>query len=105
LRLPISLLPRVTLPLMPLVRFTVNLQRHTLCPLCKVGGNTVAEALRTVFADYPQLQGYIVDEHGSLRRHMTIFVDSQQISDRQGLSDPVQETSEIFVAQALSGGS
>lgn len=90
---------------MALVRFTVNLQRHTLCPPREVAGATVAEALGAVFTEHPQLRGYVVDEHGSLRRHMAVFVDGRQISDRVGLSDPVQSTSEIFVAQALSGGS
>ena len=35
---------------------------------------------------------------------MLIFVDGVQIRDRVGLSDPVSETSEIYVMQALSGG-
>jgi molybdopterin converting factor small subunit len=90
---------------MPLVRFTANLQRHILCPSREVDGTTVAEALRSVFVDCPRLRGYIVDEHDALRRHMMVFVDGRQISDREGLSDPVQATSEIFIAQALSGGS
>lgn len=89
---------------MPLVRFTVNLQRHTLCPPCEVLGDTVAEALGAVFTEHPKLRGYIVDEHGALRQHMAVFVDGQQISDRRGLSDAVVPTSEIYVAQALSGG-
>lgn len=95
---------RVTLSLMPLVRFTANLQRHTLCPPREVPGATVAEALGAIFTEYPQLQGYIIDEHGSLRHHMVVFVDGQQIRDRGRLSDPVQPSSEIFVFQALSGG-
>jgi len=89
---------------MPLVRFTVNLQRHTLCPSQEVSGTTVAEALGAVFTEYPQLRGYIIDEHGALRHHMAVFVDGQQISDRRRLADAVSETSEIYVAQALSGG-
>jgi hypothetical protein len=50
------------------------------------------------------LRGYVVDEHDALRPHMAVFVDGRQISDRRGLSDAVDMTSEIYVAQALSGG-
>jgi hypothetical protein len=89
---------------MPLVRFTVNLQRHTTCPSCEVSGATVAEAFRVVFTEHPQLRGYVLDEHGALRHHMAVFVDGRQISDRCGLSDTVGAASEIYVAQALSGG-
>jgi hypothetical protein len=33
-----------------------------------------------------------------------VFVDGQQIRDRQNLTDRVQPDAEIYVAQALSGG-
>jgi hypothetical protein len=35
---------------------------------------------------------------------MLVFVDGQQIGDRDRLSDAVRPTSEIYVMQALSGG-
>jgi sulfur-carrier protein len=65
----------------------------------------VREVLEGVFADNPRLRGYIVDERGALRRHMIVFVDGRQISDRERLSDRVGPRSEIYVMQALSGGS
>ena len=57
-----------------------------------------------MFVEYPRLRGYVVDERGSLRKHMTVFVDGSQITDRIKLGDTVQSTSEIYVMQALSGG-
>jgi hypothetical protein len=87
------------------VAFTPNLQRHVECPRRDAPGSTVREVLEGVFADNPRLRGYIVDEHGALRRHMTVFVDGRQISDRERLSDRVGPKSEIYVMQALSGGS
>ena len=44
------------------------------------------------------------DDQGALRKHVTIFMNSEMIRDRKGLSDPVRENSDIYVAQALSGG-
>jgi sulfur-carrier protein len=89
---------------MPQVTFTPNLQRHLDCPPRAVAGDTVAAALQAVFADHPALRGYVLDDQGQLRRHVTIFVDGQMIYDRARLTDPVRANSEVFVVQALSGG-
>jgi molybdopterin synthase sulfur carrier subunit len=89
---------------MPRVAFTRNLQRHVACPPCAVAGATVGESLEAAFALYPKLRGYVLDEHGSLRFHMAVYVDGVPVSDRRGLSDSVPEAGEIFVMQALSGG-
>jgi hypothetical protein len=84
--------------------FTQNLQRHVPCPPTSAPGHTVREILDHVFADNPRLRGYVVDERGSLRKHMSIFVDGELITDRRTLSDSVETDSEIYVMQALSGG-
>ena len=89
---------------MPQVAFTPNLKRHLACPPSEVAGATVREALDAVFADNPRLRGYVLDEHGALRKHMAIFVDGAPLLDRRGLGDGVGPESEIFVMQALSGG-
>lgn len=86
------------------VVFTANLQRHVPCPPVTVAATTVHEALAHVFADNPRLRGYVVDERGSLRKHMTVFVDGELIKDRAHLSDPVGADAEVYVMQALSGG-
>ncbi len=89
---------------MATVSFTPNLERHVECPPKTVDGATVREVLDRVFADNPRLRGYVVDEQGALRYHMLVFVDGEQIADREKLSDPVRATSELYVMQSLSGG-
>ncbi len=89
---------------MPRVVFTQNLKRHIDCPETVVGGKTVREALENVFVDHQQLRGYVLDDQGSLRQHMVIFLDGKPVKDRRLLSDPVESETEIFVMQALSGG-
>lgn len=89
---------------MPRVHFTKNLQRHVPCPPVDVDGATVHEALMNVFRQNPRLEGYVVDERGALRKHMTVFIDGAQVKDRQFLSDTSLPSSEIYVMQALSGG-
>jgi molybdopterin synthase sulfur carrier subunit len=86
------------------VAFTPNLQRHVECAPEQVDGATVRAVLEQVFAANPKLRGYVLDDQGALRRHMMIFVDGQQIADRDGLSDSVRAGAEVYVMQALSGG-
>lgn len=89
---------------MPTVHFTSILKRHIACPEVQVEGETVAEALAAVFAENPQLEGYVVDDQGALRKHVNIFLDGSRILDRKKLTDPVLPTAQIHVLQALSGG-
>lgn len=84
--------------------FTPNLQRHVACPPVDVRGATVREALDAAFASNPAARGYVLDEAGSLRRHVVVFVDGVQVRDRASLSDLVEPDAEVYVMQALSGG-
>lgn len=86
------------------VVFTANLQRHVQSPPGRTGGATVREALEEIFARSPLLRTYVLDDQGRVRKHMSVFVDGQQICDRETLADPVGPDSEIYVLQALSGG-
>ena len=86
------------------VIFTPNIQRHVVCPDAEAAGRTVREVLENVFAQNPQARAYVLDDQSGLRRHMTIFVDGQMIRDRARLADGVNESSTIYVFQALSGG-
>ena len=89
---------------MPRVVFTSNLQRHVNCPETRVAPGTVQSALAQVFAAQPQARGYVLDEQGHLRKHVVVFVDGRRVRDRERLTDPVGETSEVYVLQALTGG-
>lgn len=86
------------------VVFTPNLQRHVACPTADVPGGTLRTVLDAVFAANPPVRGYVLDEHGALRKHMIVFVDGEQVRDRIALSDPVPAGGEVYVMQALSGG-
>jgi hypothetical protein len=89
---------------MPKVVFTPNVQRHVLCPEATASGHTVREVLDGIFAENPPARSYVLDDQSGLRKHITIFVDGRMIRDRARLSDPVAETSIVYVFQALSGG-
>ena len=66
-----------------------------------VEGATAAEALRALESRCPQLRGWILDERGRLRPHVSLFVgDSRAAPDR-----PLNGDDELWVVQAISGGS
>lgn len=67
----------------------------------EVAGRTVAEALESLFGAVPGLRNHIVDETGSVRPHVSVFVDGVQAD----LDTQVAEGSEIRVLHAVSGGS
>ncbi len=67
-------------------------------------GNTVGGVLQQAFAKYPSLRSYVLDDHGIVRHHVAIFVDGISIRNKALLQAPVQEHSEIYIMQALSGG-
>lgn len=89
---------------MPKVVFTPNIQRHVACPEAVAPGSSVREVLDNVFLENPQARGYVLDDQGALRKHMTIFLDGKLIRDRAKLSEAVSSDSTIYVFQALSGG-
>ena len=89
---------------MPQITFTPNLARLVDAPRAQVGGHLLRQALGEYFASHPRVRGYVLDDQGGVRRHVAIFVDNALIKDRAGLSDPVRENSDVFIAQALSGG-
>jgi hypothetical protein len=86
------------------VVFTANLQRHIACPPVEVSASSVREALERVFEGNTALRSYVLDDQGRVRKHMSVFVDGEQVGDRSGLTDPIRADSEIYVMQALSGG-
>ena len=84
--------------------FAASIQRHIATPEREIDARSLGEALEAVFAAQPRLRGYIVDDQGSLRRHLAVFVDGRPVRDRQHLSDALGEESRDYVIQALSGG-
>ena len=89
--------------------FTKNLQIHIEqpamdFPLPNESQTTVGEILRKVFSENPRLAHYCVDDQGTPRNHIAIFVGGRPVKDRNLLSDIVQNDDEIYVMQALSGG-
>jgi molybdopterin converting factor small subunit len=65
-----------------------------------VAGDTVVELLRELEAANPAMGGWILDERGRIRRHISVFVNGEL-----GESDTaVGEDDRVDVLPAISGG-
>jgi hypothetical protein len=65
-----------------------------------VEGGTARAALRALEACHPPLRGWIVDEQGSLRRHVKLFHGGRSVP----LEAPLGPHDELHVVAAFSGG-
>jgi sulfur-carrier protein len=70
----------------------------------EVPSGTLREALDALFAREPQLRGYVLDERGAVRHHVSLFLDGAPVYDRIELQIPMTAQSELYIMQALSGG-
>lgn len=87
------------------VKFTPNLKRfYPKLKAAEFKAETVAELLEKINAQHVGIKDYIVDEQGSLRKHVNIFIGNEMVRDKQALSDKLTDQDEVYILQALSGG-
>lgn len=85
------------------VHFTTHLKHVAPPDPVEAAGATVAAVLEDVFARYPAVRGYVLDDQDRVRLHIAVFVDGTHVR-RNILATPVTPSSEVYVLQALSGG-
>lgn len=90
---------------MAIIKFTYALKRFypTLDDI-EVEAKNVNEVLAKIDTKYSGIKNYLVDDRGALRKHVNIFVDGELILDREKMTDTLNNKSEVFIMQALSGG-
>lgn len=69
-----------------------------------VNATTVRDALSDLFAVYPTLRGYVLDERGNVRHHVVVYVGGDAVRDKADLTQAIPADAEVHVFQALSGG-
>ena len=78
----------------PLSQRTGGTGRH------EVPGATVGEVLRGLEQRYPTVTGWILDEQGRVRPHVSVFVNGE----RMGENTPVAPADVLQVLPSISGG-
>jgi len=90
---------------MATVQFTRHLNRYfPELAETELEAPTVAALIARLDQQHPGLAGYLVDEHGSLRHHVNVFIDGEMVRDRLRLTDTLTPAATVYVMQALSGG-
>ena len=86
---------------MPRAILTGSVQQHAGgLGVVTVDGDTAAEMIRALEVSHPALRGWIVDEQGSLRRHVKLFHGGVAVS----LDAPIGPNDELHIVAAISGG-
>jgi sulfur-carrier protein len=86
------------------IHFTSHLRNLVTDGPLSAEGATVGEALTNVLAAKPHVRGYVLDDHGALRKHVCIFVDGVRLAHEGALARRIGSDSKLYVMQALSGG-
>ena len=93
---------------MACVEFTRHLHRFfpaiAKSPGLQIDATTIADLIAALEARFPGLSSYLINDDGSLRKHVVVFVDAKPIADRTQLTDKIEPESKVMIMQALSGG-
>lgn len=92
---------------MPTVEMTSHLYRFFPALESRkivVPAGSVASVLREIDKITPGFSDYVLDERGTLRRHVKISVNDAVVIDKKTLSDHVPEDATVYIFQALTGG-
>lgn len=63
-------------------------------------GATVHELLRGLECEYPDIDGWILDERGLIRRHINVFVNGERGREHTAVADEDR----VEVLPAITGG-
>ena len=63
-------------------------------------GDSLGEVLGELEGGYPQLTGWVLDEQGTIRRHVNVFLNGERVR-----SDAACRRRRVQVLPAISGGS
>ncbi|MEO9223687.1 MAG: ubiquitin-like small modifier protein 1 [Acidimicrobiales bacterium] len=69
-----------------------------------IEGATVADVLANLDAQHPGFSNRLLDDNGTLRRFVNVFVADDDVRFLQGLDTPVPEGEVVAIIPAVAGG-
>jgi molybdopterin synthase sulfur carrier subunit len=70
----------------------------------KADGSTLAEVLDSLDGSYPGIRGRILDEQGSIRRFVNVYVGNDDVRFLEALDTSTPEGAQVSVIPAVAGG-
>ena len=91
----------------PVITFHVHGQLRTYCAGASeipIAAHTVREALEVLERTQSRLYRNVCDETGAVRRHLNVFVNSDNVRDLDGVDTPTKPGDVVTILPAVSGG-
>ena len=70
-----------------------------------VNGGNVEQILEELFSAHPDIKGHLVEDDGSLRNFVNIFIEGEDIRQRGGMNAEVPDGSDVRIIPSIAGGS
>jgi molybdopterin converting factor small subunit len=71
----------------------------------EASGDTISAVIEDLERNHPGIKERILDESGSLRRFVNVYVGDEDVRFLQGIDSPVDEGGSISIIPAVAGGS
>jgi len=70
----------------------------------QVEAGTVRDLITALDRDYPGIEARLLDEHGTLRRFVNLFVADEDVRFLQGLDTNLPTATTVSIVPAVAGG-
>jgi molybdopterin converting factor small subunit len=65
-----------------------------------IDGSSVGEILLELERQHPRIEGWVLDEHGRVRRHVNVFVNGEHVREDAAVASDAT----VHVLPSISGG-
>jgi molybdopterin converting factor small subunit len=90
---------------MPTLRVPTPLRAYTAGQSeLALQGQTVAELMDDLLLQYPALKPHLVNDQGSLRPFVNLFLGEENVKDLQGLQTPLKTDDRVLLIPSIAGG-
>ena len=70
----------------------------------QASGGTVRQVLDDIEARFPGFKERVIDQNGSVKQFVTIFINGEDVRFMQDLDTPVKDGDQLSILPAVAGG-